>query len=161
MLFWGNQGNHNAFNSRKFVPDFTPSELSIAAEQARKNGATQLGSPNALEKTLAELEKPIFDPNFQPMLTVKNPANGEDPLDASAVNYYSGVTLKDLMGFTENYALNSRLTKDNGELVEEVYRTGTSDGKVAPGLYARELGLAVSRSAASAALRSRVAEKSN
>ncbi len=144
MLFWGNQGNHNSFNSRKFLPDFTPSELSAAAEQASKNGATQLGSASALEKSLADLEKPIFDPSFQPMLTVKNPLDGADPLEASAVNYYSGVTLKDLMGFTEHYALNSRLTKENGgDLVEEVYRTGTMDGKVAPGLYARELGLAI------------------
>jgi len=143
MLFWGNQGNHNSFNSRKFVPDFTPAELSAAAEQARKNGATGLGSADTLQKELNDLAKPIFDPNFQPMLTVKNPVNGQDPLEASAVNYYSGVTLKDLMGFTEHYALNSRLVKKNGHLVEEVYRAGTPDGQVPPGLYARELGLAI------------------
>ena len=27
MLFWGNQGNHNAFTSKKFLPDFTSAEL--------------------------------------------------------------------------------------------------------------------------------------
>ncbi len=144
MLFWGNQGNHNEFNSRKFLPDFTFADLQAAAEQARKNGATALGSAAALQKLLAELEKPIFDSNFQPMLTAKNPANGQDALEASSVNFYSGVTLKDLMGFTEHYALNSRLTKGpDGSLVEEVYRTGTPDGKVPPGRYARELGLAI------------------
>jgi dipeptidyl-peptidase-3 len=144
MLFWGNQGNHNEFNSRKFLPDFTSAELRAAAEQARKNGATQLGSAAALQKQLADLEKPIFDPNFQPMLTTKNPPNGQDPLEASAVNFYSGVTLKDLIGFTEHYALNSRLTKGpDGTLVEEVYRAGTPDEKVPPGRYARELGLAI------------------
>jgi dipeptidyl-peptidase-3 len=87
MLFGGNQGNHNDFNSRKFVPDFTPTELTAAAEQARKNGATELGSADALQKELSDLEKPIFDANFQSMLTVKNPVNGQDPLEASAVNY--------------------------------------------------------------------------
>jgi dipeptidyl-peptidase III len=144
MLFWGNQGNHNDFTSRKFLPDFTPAELREAAEQARKNGATQLGTPTSLQRVLTELEKPIFDPNFQPMLTDKNPPAGEDPLEASSVNYYSGVTLKDLMGFTEHYALNSRLTKGpDGMLTEEVYRAGTPDGKVPPGRYARELGLAI------------------
>ncbi|HWF39414.1 MAG TPA: hypothetical protein VG322_12895 [Candidatus Acidoferrales bacterium] len=144
MLFWGNQGNHYEFTSRKFIPDFTPAEFRAAAEQARKNGATQLGTPTSLQKVLAELEKPIFDPAFQPMLTDKNPAGGQDPLEASAVNFYSGVTLKDLMGFTEHYALNSRVTKGpDGKLVEEVYRTGTPDGKVPPGRYARELGLAI------------------
>ncbi|MGD0965504.1 MAG: peptidase M49 [Candidatus Acidiferrales bacterium] len=144
MLFWGNQGNHNDFTSRKFLPDFTPAELSAAAEQARKNGASQLGPATALGKNLAELQKPIFDPDFEPMLTVKNPPNGEDPLAASSVNFYSDVTLKDLAGFTERYALNSRVTKgDDGKPAEEVYRAGTQDGKVLPGRYARELGLAI------------------
>ena len=144
MLFWGNQGNHNDFTSRKFLPDFTPAELSAAAEQARKNGASQLGSATALGKDLAELQKAIFDPGFEPMLTVKNPPDGEDPLEASSVNFYSGVTLKDLAGFTEHYALNSRVTKgDDGKPVEEVYRVGTPDGKVLPGRYARELSLAI------------------
>ena len=144
MLFWGNQGNHNEFNSRKFLPDFTPDELSAAAEQARKNGAAQLGSSAALGKLLTELQKPIFDPDFEPMLTVKNPPNGQDPLGAGSVNFYSGVTLKDLADFTEHYALNSRVTKgDDGKPAEEVYRAGTQDGKIPPGRYARELGLAI------------------
>ena len=144
MLFWGNEGNHNEFTSRKFLPDFTFAEFRAAAEQARQNGATQLGTATSLQKVLGELEKPIFDSAFQPMLTDKNPAGGQDPLEASAVNFYSGVTLKDLMGFTEHYALNSRVTKGpDGKPVEEVYRAGTQDGKIPPGRYARELGLAI------------------
>ncbi len=142
MLFWGNHGNHKANTSVKFLPDFTSAELRAAAEQASKNGAV-LGSATGLEKELQELDKPLFDPTFEPMLTDKNPANGADPLVASSNNFYSGVTLKDLVGFTEHYALNSRLTMQDGKLVEDVYRTGTPDGTVPPGRYARELGLAI------------------
>lgn len=142
LLFWGNLGNHNSFTSRKFVPDFTPSELKFAAEQARRNGA-RLGTAAQLDRELAELERPLFDPSFQPMLTVKNPPKGEDPLQASANNSYSGVTLKDLVGFIERYPLNSRLVKRHGKVVEEVYRAGTPDGKIPPGLHAHELGLAI------------------
>ncbi len=146
MLFWGNQGNHNEFTSRKFMPEFTPEELKAAAHQALENGA-KFGagedSPAGVDRELEELQKSIFDPDFQPMLTVKNPPNGEDPLEASANNFYSGVTLKDLVGFTERYALNSRLVKKDGKLVEQVYRAGTPDGSIPPGLYARELGLAI------------------
>jgi dipeptidyl-peptidase III len=142
MLFWGNQGNHNTGTSVKFLPDFTSAELRAAAEQASKNGAV-LGSATGLARELQELDKSFFDPAFEPMLTDKNPPNGEDPLQASSNNYYSGVTLKDLAGFTEHYALNSRLTKQDGKLVEDVYRTGTPDGTVLPGRYARELGLAI------------------
>ena len=141
-IFWGNRGNHNAFTSRKFLPEFTAAELKAAAERALKNGAS-FGTPQKLARELQELEKPIFDPDFEPMLTLKNPPNGEDPLVASANNLYQGVSLIDLKDFTEEYPLNSRLVKKNGELVEQVYRAGTPDGKVSPGLYATELGLAI------------------
>jgi dipeptidyl-peptidase-3 len=146
MLFWGNQGNHNDFTSRKFVPDCTPEELRSAAQQALKNGAKLSDgqdSQAALDEDLQALQRPIFDPDFQPMLTFKNPPSGEDPLQVSGNNFYSGVALKDLVGFTERYALNSRLVKKNGKLGEQVYRAGTPDGRVTPGLYARELGLAI------------------
>ena len=150
MLFWGNHGSYNDFTSRKFVPDFTPAELRSAAQQALQNGAQFGGDVNsaaALDHELQDLEKPLFDPDFKAMLVVKNPPNGEDPLEASGNNFYSGVRLKDLAGFTERYALNSRLVKEDGKLLEQVYRAGTPvgpGGKAVPaGLYAPELGHAI------------------
>jgi len=138
MLFWGNQGNHYSFNSHKFVPTFTREELKAAITQALRNGASDV-----IEKEAKELDKTIFDPDFQPMLTMKNPKDGEDPLQASSNNYYSGVTLKDLLNYAEHYPLNSRLVKKNGKLDEEVYRAGTPDGKIQAGLYPRQLNLAI------------------
>ncbi len=49
------------------------------------------------------------------------------------------MTLADLKNFTEHYRLNSRVVKENGKLVEQVYRAGTPDGRVPPGLYAQYL----------------------
>lgn len=141
-LLWANRGNYNDYTSRKFLPEFTPDELKAAAEQALKNRA-RLGPPAKLAKELGELAKPIFDPDFQPMLTAKNPKNGADPLLASSNNLYLGVRLSDLEGFKEKYPLNSRLVKKGGKLVEQVYRAGTPDGKIAPGLYAAELHRAI------------------
>ena len=60
------------------------------------------------------------------------------------MNFYSGVTLKDLMGFTEHYALNSRLMKqDGGELMEDVYRAGTPDGNYRRAAMRASSGLAI------------------
>lgn len=141
-LYWANRGNHNDFTSQKFLPDFTPGELRAAAEKAVKNRA-RIGLAWRLLKELEELHKPIFDPSFEPMMTSKNPPTGKDALEWSANNLYSDVQLKDLEGFKEKYALNSRLVKRNGKLVEEVYRAGTPDGKIPPGRYAAELSRAI------------------
>jgi dipeptidyl-peptidase-3 len=137
-LFLGNGGNHNESTGEKFVPTISFEDFSQAAQQARAKGA-RLGTQGQLAQTLKSLQAPLFDPKFQPQLTTKNPPPGEDILTASGNNYYQGVKLDDLKGFQEKYPLDSRLVKKNGKLVEEVYRAGTPDGKIPPGLYAREL----------------------
>ncbi len=141
-LFWANRGNHNAFTSRKFMPEFTFEDLKAAANQALNNGAA-LGPRPRLQTELEDLRRPIFDADFQPMLTVKNPPAGEDPLAASANNLYQGIRLSDLEGFHERYPLDSRLVKKNGTLIEQVYRAGTPEGKITPGLYASHLNRAI------------------
>ncbi len=140
-LFFANGGNHNETTNRKFVPAIAAEPFEQAAETARRKGA-RLGTRASLAALLRRLRRPLFDPAYQPSITVKNPPAGEDILTASANNYYSGVTTRDLAGFRERYPLDSRLTKIGGKLVEEVYRAGTPDGKVPPGRYARELAAA-------------------
>jgi len=141
-LFWANHGNHNAFTSQKFLPEFTPEELQAAALQALKNRAA-LGSQAKLLKELEDLRRPIFDADYQPSLTVKNPKDGEDPLSASGNNLYEGVTMADLKDFHDKHPLNSRLVKKNGKLVEQVYRAGGPYGKTPAGLYADDLNRAI------------------
>ena len=64
---------------------------------------------------------------------------GKDIVQSSANNFYLGVSLADLKGFNERYRLNSRVIMDKGKLIEQVYRAGTPDGRVPPGLYAEYL----------------------
>ena len=137
-LFLANNGNHNDTTGEKFLPEVSFEDFAQAAEAARAKGA-KLGTKAQLARTLQELRAPLFDPKLQPQLTEKNPPAGEDILTASSNNYYQGVKLADLKGFVEKNPLNSQLVKKDGKLVEEVYRAGTPDGKVPPGLYAREL----------------------
>jgi len=124
-LFWANRGNHNETTAQKFLPDFTFDELQKATLAAGKDPASQ--------KELEELRPSLFDPNFEPLITAKSPRGGLDILQASANNFYSGLTLADVKNFTEHYPLNSRLAKVNGQLVEQVYRAA------APGLYSAYL----------------------
>jgi dipeptidyl-peptidase-3 len=143
-LFWANRGNHNEITSQKFLPTFTEEELHAAAGTAFKNGAMRTAygdlppvrSQADLEKELTELKPAFFDAQFEPMITAKSPQGGKDILQSSSNTFYSGLSLEDLKGFQETHPLNSRVVKLNGKLVEEVYRAGTPDGKIKPGVYA-------------------------
>src|SRR5262249_46624554 len=67
-----------------------------------------------------------------------------DIIQASSNTFYRGVTLEDFKNFREKYALMSRVVKGaDGTLREEVYRAGTPDGRVPPGLYATYLAKAI------------------
>ena len=143
-LFWANRGNHNDTTAQKFLPTFTFEELKAAAANAFKNGAFRsayadlppIRTQQGLDKELEELKAAFFDPQFEPMITAKSPQGGKDILQSSSNTFYSNVRLDDLKGFQEKYPLNSRLVKlANGKLVEEVYRAGTPDGKIKPGVY--------------------------
>lgn len=124
-LFWLNNGPYNNLTARKFVLACTPQEFAAAAKAAASAG-TKFTPANGdtIDAALARLQPMFFDPNVDPIVTNKTPGPGKDILQASANNLYSGVTMADLKGFTEKYGLNSRLVKQNGKLVEEVYRVG-------------------------------------
>ncbi len=144
-LFWGSRGNHNDLTSQKFLPAFTFEELQKAALCAQQNGAFRtsyadlppLAKPADVVREVETLQSSLFDPAFEAMITAKSPTGGKDTLQASSNTFYENVSLADLKGFQDKFALNSRVVKDaNGKLTEEVYRAGTPDGKVPPGLYA-------------------------
>ena len=116
-LFWINTGPYNNLTARKFVLKCTPDAFAAAAAVAARNGA-------AIPADLARLQPYFFDLDVDPIVTSKTPGPGKDILEASANNLYAGVSMTDLEGFEERYPLNSRLVKQDGKLVEEVYRVG-------------------------------------
>jgi dipeptidyl-peptidase III len=144
-LFWANRGNHNELTSQKFMPGFTFEELRRAAMSAQHNGGFQtpyadlppLKTPSDLKHELDDLRVSLFDATFEPMTVAKSPVGGKDTIQASSNTFYPGLSLEDLKGFQEKYALNSRVVKAaDGKLTELVYRAGTPDGKVPHGVYA-------------------------
>jgi dipeptidyl-peptidase-3 len=136
-LFWAFNGNYGT-NNRKFVPEFNPEDLLLASKTALTSGADlEFKDGQALKEELNRLKRTIFDPDFEPLLANKSPKAGEDVITASGNNYYEGVTLKDLQDFEEKYPLNSKVVKEDGRIIEQVYRAGTDS--VPPGLYAEQL----------------------
>jgi dipeptidyl-peptidase III len=124
-LFWINTGPYNNLTARKFVLECEPDAFAALVEAAAANGARLPLSPGeSVGAMLARMRPLFFDKACDPVLTSKNPGPGRDILQASANNLYAGVSLADLDGFDERYALNSRLVKRPEGLVEEVYRVG-------------------------------------
>ena len=124
-LFWLNTGPYNNLTARKFVLKCTPEAFAAAAKAAQQAGARfPLKSGETLDAMLARMAPLFFDATVDPIVTNKTPGQGKDILAESANNLYAGVTMKDVEGFKERYALNSRLVKRDGKLVEEVYRAG-------------------------------------
>jgi len=124
-LFWINTGPYNNLTARKFVLKCTPEALAAAATAAQKAGAKfPLRAGESLDALLKRLRPMFFDLTVDPIVTNKTPGAGKDILASSANNLYVGVTMKHIAGFSEEYPLNSRLVKQNGKLVEEVYRVG-------------------------------------
>ena len=117
-LFWLNNGPYNNLTARKFVLTCKPDAFAAAATTAGADPAA-----------VARLQPMFFDPAVDTIVTNKTPGAGKDILQSSANNLYSGVTVADLKGFEEKYGLNSRLVKQNGKLVEEVYRVDGRYGK--------------------------------
>jgi len=131
-LFWINTGPYNNLTARKFVLRLTRAELLDALTAASLAGASFPTRPGESLAVLVDRVAPLFfDAAFDPILTNKTPGDGRDILEASSNNLYAGVSMRALETFEERYALNSRLTADNGHLREDVYRVG--------GRYDREI----------------------
>jgi dipeptidyl-peptidase-3 len=145
LAFWANRGNHQEHTTLKFLPAFTFDELRAAAATVQRAGGFKttyaelpaLSTPDALTTEVDALKPALFDAAFEPSITAKTPPPGLDIIQASANTFYKGLSLADIAKFKEQHPLNSRLEKSaDGTLTEQVYRAGTPDGRVKPGLYA-------------------------
>ena len=124
-LFWLNTGPHNNLTARKFVLKCTPAAFGDAARAAAGSGASfPLRCGESLDSLLTRMQPLFFDPAVDTIVTNKTPGPGKDILASSVNNLYVGVSMKDLDTFEEKHPLNSRIVKNDGGIVEEVYRIG-------------------------------------
>ena len=129
---WFSNGIHHHYGSEKFVPGFSP-EFFKQALLSVDAATLPLAEGQTVEQLCDEVFPVIFDPNVMPKRV--NQAHGEDLILTSACNYYDGVTQKEAEDFYNamkdpkdatpvSYGLNSRLVKENGKLVEKVWKVG-------------------------------------
>lgn len=127
---WFSSGIHHHYGCEKFVPGFTPEYFRSLLEKVESSKL-----PLQENQTLEELCHEIFPVLFDPAIDAKrvNQEEGEDLLLTSASNYYRDVTQAEAEAFYEAmkdpndeepvmFGMNSRLVKEEGTLVEKVWK---------------------------------------
>ena len=121
---WFSNGIHHHYSEDKFLPEFTQEWFCNACKEANV--------------TIPEEILPVmFDPAVMPKRT--NQAAGQDLVLTSAGNYYEGVTQAEAEAYYAAHkddspepmwvGLNSKLVKENGEVVEKTYKMGGMYGE--------------------------------
>ncbi|MCC8173957.1 MAG: dihydrofolate reductase, partial [Odoribacter sp.] len=116
-VFFAN-GIHHHYSMDKFIPDFSCEYFRQLVKAVGENSE--------------EVERAMFDPNYMKKRVVLD--EGKDLIRESANNFYQGVTQKEVEEFYKNISkeeecpvsvgLNSTLVKENGCLIEKVWKIG-------------------------------------
>lgn len=134
---WMANGIHHHYSEDKMMPGFSAEYFADAVKSVEQT-LLPLKEGETVEQLIATLSPILFDPNVMPKKS--NQAAGVDLITTSANNYYEGVTQKEVEDFYAkmknpndttpiSYGLNSKLTKENGVMVEKVYKVGGMYGE--------------------------------
>lgn len=117
---WAHNGIHHHYNSNKLTPAFTEAYF----DEVAKATNTVIS---------ADAKRAIFDPTYLAMKVESDVS--KDLVATSAVNFYEGVTSAEVDEYYSKlrkpndrspleYGLNSKLVKENGQLVEKKWMVG-------------------------------------
>ena len=131
---WFANGIHHHYGEDKFMPGFSEAFFDAAVRSVDAS-LLPLRADETVDALLSRLKPVIFDPTVMPKRTVQS--GDTDWIRASANNYYGeDVTQAEVEAFYGkmkaegdsrcplSYGLNSRLEKENGQLVERVWKVG-------------------------------------
>lgn len=130
---WFSNGIHHHYGEEKFIPGFSE-EFFVSAVKGLDPNAVPVRDGQTVDQFLAELVPVIFDPSVLSKRTVQS--GDQDLILASANNYYGGgITQHEVEAFYDkmkdpkdetpiSYGLNSRLVKEDGKIVEKVWKVG-------------------------------------
>ena len=127
---WVSNGIHHHYGMDKFIPGFSK-EFFNSAVLSVSPDSLPLTEGETAQNLIEKLTPIIFDPTVDAKRV--NQKDGEDLILTSANNYYQGVSQKEAEAFYAaqkdltdptpvSYGLNSRLVKENGKVVEKVWK---------------------------------------
>ncbi len=129
---WFANGIHHHYSLDKFLPEFSESYFDELIAATPTEYFPQDFKPS-VKAVIAEIKPIMFDPTLFPKRT--NQAAGADMIATSANNYYEGLTQQEVEDYYKkiidpndstpiSYGLNSKLMKENGQIVEKTWKVG-------------------------------------
>ena len=127
---WMANGIHHHYSEDKILPKFSKKYFTTIVKSVDP-GRMPFRDGMAADETLKEIVPVMFDPNIMPKRM--NQAAGVDLIKTSAVNFYEGVTQKEVEDFYNkmknpndatpiSYGLNSKVVKKDGVVAEQVWK---------------------------------------
>ncbi len=133
---WFSNGIYHHYGNRKFTPEFSKEyfEQLVSGSDEYK---LPLQNNETVSDLIKKLEPILFDPKVDPIKVNLNPK--DDLVKTSAVNFYEGVTQKEVEAFYKkmmkpndpepiSYGLNSKLYKEKGDIFERHWKTDSVYG---------------------------------
>lgn len=129
---WMANGIHHHYSEDKIMPDF-PQDYFVSLVKEIDAERMPFNEELPAEQTLNEILPVMFNPNVMPKRV--NQAPGTDIVKTSGVNFYEGVTQKEVEDFYNamknpndntpiSYGLNSKVIKKDGIVAEQVWKLG-------------------------------------
>jgi dipeptidyl-peptidase-3 len=128
--FWFSNGNHHHYSNDKFVPECSFEYFTTIAKASDAKGFP-VNEGEDLDAFLKRIQPEMFDIKFRAKEV--DLRAGIDNIAASSNNFYEGVTQKEVEAFyakfptagnAPSWGLNSKTTKENGQIVEKVWKVG-------------------------------------
>ena len=134
---WMANGIHHHYSEDKIMPQFSQ-DYFVKIVKSVDPGRMPFRDGMAADATLKEILPVMFDPAVMPKRM--NQAPGTDIVMTSAVNFYEGVTRKEVEEFYDamrdpndstpiSYGLNSKVIKVDGAVTEQVWKLDGMYGK--------------------------------
>lgn len=129
---WFSNGIHHHYSSIKFVPECSEKYFATIVKKS-DTSLFPLNKGESIEMFIQRITPLIFDVNIASKKINLNPKT--DLVTTSATNFYEGVTQKEVEDFYKamgnpndktppSYGLNSKVMKENGKVVEKVWKVG-------------------------------------
>jgi dipeptidyl-peptidase-3 len=134
-VFFAN-GIHHHYSSDKFKPGFSEDFFATLVTETEKQ-RLPLEKGETVGHLIADLTPVMFDEKLYPRKVEQR--SGSDMVAESASNFYEGVSQKEVESFYSgktiagdpepvSLGLNSKVVKNNGKVIEEVYKSGGKYG---------------------------------